>query len=164
MPLVPLTDGWAVVVDCIVWAVWSTGVGYVMHRRPVSAFDHDTFWTRLRPFEADGRFWERTVRIKRWKHRLPEAGDFFDGGFDKKRLHGDDPAALERFVVETRRAEVTHWVVLAAAPAFVLWNPWWLALVMATFAVVANVPCLITQRYNRARLVRILARRARRSA
>ena len=55
---------------------------------------------------------------------------------------------LERFVVETRRAEATHWLVLAAGPFFVLWNPWGLALVMVAYAVVANVPCLLIQRYN----------------
>jgi glycosyl-4,4'-diaponeurosporenoate acyltransferase len=70
---------------------------------------------------------------------------------------------LNRFVTETRRAEATHWVLLAAGPLFLLWNPWGLGLVMIAYAVVANVPCLVVQRYNRARLLRVVERARRRA-
>jgi glycosyl-4,4'-diaponeurosporenoate acyltransferase len=93
---------------------------------------------------------------------LPEAGSFFPGGFPKRTLGDRGSPHLERFVVETRRAELTHWVVLAAGPVFFLWNPWWLAVVMVVYALVANLPCIFVQRYNRARLERVLAYRARR--
>jgi glycosyl-4,4'-diaponeurosporenoate acyltransferase len=59
-------------------------------------------------------------------------------------------------VVETRRAELAHWPILALGPVFFAWNPWWLALAMVGYAVVANVPCILVQRYNRARLYRML--------
>ena len=163
LPVVELTDGWAVVVDVAVWAAWSTGVGYALHRRPVERFARDSWLTQVRPVERDGRTWERWVRIRAWKDRLPEAGALFAGGFDKRRLRSAGPAELERFVAETRRAELTHWWVMAAAPAFVLWNPPWLAGVMVAYGVVANLPCLLTQRYNRARLERVLDRARRRT-
>jgi glycosyl-4,4'-diaponeurosporenoate acyltransferase len=44
-------------------------------------------------------------------------------------------------------------------PLFFLWNPpsiWW---VMAAYALAANGPCLIAQRYNRIRLQGALKRR-----
>ena len=37
-----------------------------------------------------------------------------------------------------------------------LWNPWFLGLLMLAYAVIANLPCLIVQRYNRARLLRLI--------
>ena len=104
------------------------------------------------------RRYERVLRIKRWKRLLPEAGDLFRGGFSKRRMLRHDRDYLERFVVETRRAELTHWLIMGAVPFFFLWNPWWLALAMLGYGIVANVPCLLTQRYNRARLLRMLAR------
>jgi glycosyl-4,4'-diaponeurosporenoate acyltransferase len=52
-------------------------------------------------------------------------------------------------------------VLLAVSPLFLLWNPWWLGLVMIAYAVVANGPCILIQRYNRGRLVRVLARAGR---
>lgn len=164
LPLVELSDGWAVVASSAAWAGLSVAVGYVAHRLPPSRFDHDTWLTRLRPVERDGRVYERRLRIRRWKPWLPEAGDLFDGGFSKATLRARDDAHLERFVAETRRAEVTHWALLACGPLFLVWTPPWIGAVMVAFGVVANLPCLLAQRYNRARLQRVLARRRARGA
>lgn len=160
--LIGLTDGWAALVGATVWAVAGTATGYVMHRLPVRRFDHDNVLTRLRPFEIDGRVYERRLFIRRWKRWLPEGGDVFEGGFNKRHLSGRDDAVLTRFVAETRRAEMTHWVTMSYGPLFWLWSSWWVGGVMVVFGVVANLPCLITQRYNRARLQRVLGRRAHR--
>ncbi len=151
---------WMVVLDVMVWAVWGFGVGLFTHRLPVDRLDHDTWLLRLRPAELDASLYAR-LRVKRWKDRLPEAGTFFAGGFSKRTVATRDPVYLERFVVETRRAEVTHWLVMAIAPVFVLWNPWWLVAIMFVYAFVANVPCLLVQRYNRMRLYRVLERQKR---
>jgi glycosyl-4,4'-diaponeurosporenoate acyltransferase len=161
--LIPLSDGWAIVVGSVMWAVISVAVGYAMHRAPVARFSHDNAVTRLRPFEADGRFYERVTRIRRWKRYLPEGGDFYEGGFNKRHLRGRTDAHLQRFVAETRRAEMTHWVVMWSGPVFWVWSTFWLGWIMVGFGVVANLPCIIAQRYNRARLLRVLSRRQRRS-
>ena len=55
----------------------------------------------------------------------------------------------------TRGAELAHVPILLLGPVFFAFNPWWLALVMVAYAIVANVPCILVQRYNRARLERI---------
>ena len=72
---------------------------------------------------------------------------------------GRDPGRPPRYVIETRRARYTHWGIVFAAPLFVLWNPWALWLAMVACAVIANVPCLVIQRYNQTRVLRILDRR-----
>ncbi|MEJ5253956.1 MAG: hypothetical protein WHS89_01280 [Acidimicrobiales bacterium] len=153
-----LSVGWLVLIDSLVWLGASLLVGLLAHRTPLAWLGRDHLLTRLRRFECDGRWYERQLHIKRWKDRLPEAGDFFAGGFSKRSLPSSDPAVLRRFVAETRRAELTHWALLALGPVFFLWNPWWLALAMVLYAIVANVPCLLVQRYNRARLERVLRR------
>jgi glycosyl-4,4'-diaponeurosporenoate acyltransferase len=160
--IIDLPLGWTVVLDTAAWAVVGVAVGYGMHRVPAARLAHDGPLTRLRPFEADGRWYERRLHIKTWKARLPEAGALFEGGFSKRALDDSSLDHLERFVVETRRAELTHWLVLAAGVPFVLWNPPGLLAVMWLYAVVANVPCLLIQRYNRARLTRVLDRARRR--
>jgi glycosyl-4,4'-diaponeurosporenoate acyltransferase len=158
--VIELSLGWTVAVDVVAWAAIGTATGYATHRAPLRRFERDGPFTRLRAFERDGRWYERTLAIKSWKARLPEAGGLFEGGFSKRELRtgADREAVLRRFVIETRRAEVTHWVVMAAGPFFFLWNPWGLALVMVAYGVIANLPCLLIQRYNRARLLRVLAR------
>ncbi|WP_208029055.1 hypothetical protein [Rhabdothermincola sediminis] len=158
MHLGRLPVGWLVVIDSLIWAAVSVIVGLFAHRASLTRLDRDGALTRLRGFERDGRWYERRLRIKRWKDHLPEAGDVFAGGFSKRALHGTSPAQLRRFVAETRRAELTHWVLMALGPVFFLWNPWWLGAAMVVYAVSANVPCLLVQRYNRARLERVLRR------
>ena len=153
-----------VVLDCVAWGALSFAVGYATHRRPAAAFSDDGAVTRLRPFESEGRWYERRLCIGAWKRRIPEAGGFFDGGFSKRSLPSRDAAHLERYVAETRRAEVTHWALVASAPLFVLWNPPALAAVQVGYATAANLPCIAIQRYNRARLLRLLARRRWREA
>jgi hypothetical protein len=50
--------------------------------------------------------------------------------------------------------------MLALTPLFVVWNPLWLFAGMVAYGVVANVPCLVVLRCNRARLAAVAARRA----
>lgn len=147
-----------VLIDAGVWATWSAVCGYIAHRMPASRLARDRGMFRIRRFEAAGRFYERWLMIKRWKDRVPEAGALFRGGFSKRRVGAADCASLERFAAETRRGELTHWLILAASPWFFLWNPWWLGLAMLGYGIAANVPCLAIQRYNRARLLRMIPR------
>ena len=141
-------------VDAVIWVVWSVASGYIAHRLPLARLQRDQGLLRLRSWERS--FYARTLKIKRWKDHLPEGGDIFPGGYNKSHLRGRDPAALTRFAAETRRAEITHWLIMAAGPVFLLWNPWFLGFLMLAFAVIANLPCLIVQRYNRARLLRLI--------
>ncbi len=141
------------------WAGWSALCGYVAHRTPASRFQHDRL-LKIREFERDGRTYERVLHIKAWKDALPEAGTLFRGGMSKAHLPGHDPVSLHRFAGETRRAERTHWAILALGPTFFAWDPWWLATAMLGYGLAANVPCLLVQRYNRARLLRVLDRPA----
>lgn len=101
--------------------------------------------------------YERLLAIKRWKDRLPDGASWFKGGFAKASLRRRDPEHLARFLRETWRGELCHWTVLAFIPLFFLWNPWWGDLVIALYALAANLPCILVQRYNRQRLQRVLA-------
>ena len=144
-----------VVLDAVAWAAWSAVAGWWTGRWTVArgpAAEVDGPLLRLRPFEVGGGWYQRRLRVKTWKRRLPEAGRAF-GGRSKRHLPPGGEAGLPRFLTECRRAERAHWLILAATPAFVLWNPPGLFVAMVVFALVANVPCLIVVRYNRARLL-----------
>ncbi len=157
-----MSKGQIVLLDALVWAAWSAAVGYAAHRLPLRRLDHDAPVTRLRTWERGGRVYER-LGIRRWKDRLPEFGAVFRGGASKRSLPSRDTPHLTRFAAETRRAEIVHWAIPLVTPLFALWNPARLVGAMAAYAVVANAPCLIVQRYNRGRLLRVLTRRQRTS-
>ena len=148
-----------VVANAVFWPCWTVGVGYLSARTPDRAFDHDTVVTRLRPVECDGRWYREQWRIDRWKDRLPERGAVF-GGFAKRSVGAGAPELVEQFVVETRRAETAHWAMAAGAAVTGLWNPWWALPVNVAVGAALNLPCVAVQRYNRARLTRLIARRS----
>ena len=82
----------------------------------------------------------------------------FQGGFAKANLQTATPEYLERFLRETWRGEIVHWLALLALPLFAIWNPWWGVLVNAAVAMAVNFPCILALRYNRMRLMRLLVR------
>ncbi len=146
----------AVLVYAALWAGWDVGVGLAAGRLPASVFFDDRWLTRIRPWEPRGLTWA-WLGVRRWKDRLPEAGAVF-GPVSKRALPGRTAAGLEAFAAETRRAEGVHWAALAPLAAMPWWNPGGLMACMATYAVVANVPCIIVQRYNRGRIESISRR------
>ena len=83
-------------------------------------------------------------------------------GFAKKRLRRSDPEYFDLFVKETCRGELAHWIVILLSPLFFLWNPRYAGIIMIVYALAANMPCIIVQRYNRPQLLRILAKKRRR--
>lgn len=146
--------------DAAAWLVIHLGLSWRGTRRPLERFDPDGRLYRIRPWERDGRFYEQCLRIKRWKDLLPDGAAWFRGGFPKGRLRSRDPRYLDRFVRETARGERVHWQTLSAAPLFALWNPPWAMAVIVLYALLANLPCIAIQRYNRSRLLRILRSRS----
>ncbi|CAN5393942.1 glycosyl-4,4'-diaponeurosporenoate acyltransferase [soil metagenome] len=161
--LIHLSDEIAVLVSIAAWIVIGVATGLAGHLMPLRWLDHDNWLTRPRRFEARGRIYQRVFRIRAWKDRVPELGGLFRGGFSKRHLIDRSTPQLERFEAETRRAELVHWANLDAGPLFLIWCPPWIGAVMIVFGVVAHLPFIMIQRYNRARLARLLDRRARRS-
>lgn len=152
-----------VAIDVAAWGAIHASTGYVVHRLAASRFAGDWWIHRERNVERNGRLYERTFRIRKWKKWLPEAGGLFAGGFDKKQLRqprNDD--YLERYVIETRRAELGHWLAAVPAPLFFAFNPYQVGIVMLVYAAAANGPCVMSQRYNRFRVQRILSKRGNR--
>lgn len=166
-PLVHLPDLAVLLLNVAAWAIGHAGAGYRAHRLSTDRLRHDGPLLRIRRVEDGGRAYERRLRIRAWKDRLPEAGDLFAGGTSKRALTtaavGRD-AALHAFLVETRRAERAHWGSLVVLPLFWIWNPPLGVALMVLYGVGVNLPFIAVQRYNRARIERILGHRARRAA
>lgn len=142
------------------WPLIHLVVGFLVLRLPPRLFACDTWITAPRPWEREGRLYRDMLAIRTWKTRLPDGAPWL-GGFPKKRLHQRDPSYLAEFVFETRRSELAHWFMLCCLPIFFLWNPLWACCVMTAYALAANLPCIVAQRYNRIVLVRVLGTRCR---
>ena len=81
-------------------------------------------------------------------------------GFPKGSLQSTDTAYLQRFMLETRRGELSHWLQWFIISAFITWNPFPANLVILTYAALANLPCILNLRYTRIRMAHVLDKRA----
>ncbi len=158
--LTELSIAWVTTLNIIAWLVIQFGLAWGFTQLAAERFDYLNALARPRGWEGGGRFYERVFAIKRWKDKLPDASRMFRGGFAKAKLQTATPEFLERFLRETWRGELVHWLALLTLPLFAIWNPWWGVLVNAAVAVGLNFPCILALRYNRARFQRLLARRA----
>ena len=144
------------------WLLAALLVGALANLLPPRWLDNTERWLpRSSPSSPRSRGRAAVVAppgIRIWKHWIPDAGGALPGGVRKATLVRRDPAALRRLVVETRRAELVHWVLWPAGLLTALWLPPAGVLVNVAFATVFNLPCLLLQRFNRGRLRRCLAR------
>lgn len=147
-----------IVVDVVAWGVFHAATGYAAHRLDDDRLSRDGWLLRSRRFETAGRWYRRHLRIHRWKDKVPEAGGLFPGGVSKRRLSSYDIDGLQLFVRETRRAELAHWWAMSCGPVFVLWNPPLAAVLLVAYGVVANLPFIAIQRYNRFRTQSLVER------
>jgi len=159
--LIELPIAWTIGFNVLAWLMIQFGLAWALTQLAAERFDPQNCFARPQRWEHDGDFYENFFAIKLWKDRLPDAAGWFRGGFPKANLRAVSPEFLTRFQRETWRGELVHWLALLAVPLFCLWNPWWAVLVNATYAVVANLPCILVQRYNRARFQRLLSNRVR---
>ncbi|WP_096154558.1 MULTISPECIES: glycosyl-4,4'-diaponeurosporenoate acyltransferase CrtO family protein [Bacillus] len=98
------------------------------------------------------------LKIKRWKEYLPDGSKLFKHGFQKKRLKEKNEAYFYSFIMETKRAELTHFVTFFPLCFFFIWNPVEAYLAILLYGVLANLPCILVQRYNRMRFNKVLGR------
>jgi Glycosyl-4,4'-diaponeurosporenoate acyltransferase len=123
-------------------------------------------WHRLRPFEADGRAYERLgVRTAK---RLLRRGPFavFNPGLHLPE--GRTDVELRRLDQKMRDAEASHAILLVLTLGIVLHaaaRGWWVAAIATlVFDVLVNGYPVMLQRYNRALLDRRFGASTRRSA
>jgi glycosyl-4,4'-diaponeurosporenoate acyltransferase len=157
--LIELSIAWVVTLNVLAWLVIQFGLAWSFTRLASRCFNPRNAVARPKRWELEGRLYERAFGIRLWKDRLPDASRLFAGGFPKASLRTSSPEFLERFLLETWRGELVHWLALLAIPIFCVWNPWWGVAVNAAVAVALNVPCILALRYNRIRLARLLRRR-----
>jgi len=137
--------------DILFWPIVQTSISALFVRIPDSAFKKDNLLTRSYPFEQSLNFY-RVLMVPGWKKRLPDCAPMVGG--KPKKLLPFHPTMTRTFIIESRRAELTHWVQIACTVFTWLWNPPWAAAMMAVYAVLFSLPCILAQRYNRVLLQR----------
>ena len=145
-----------IAVNVIAWPLIHLGLAVLANKLPLSCFPKDGWLCRHRRWEKRGEIYQALFAVRRWKGLLPEGVNMIGGGFKKGSIESRDPDYLREYAHETCRSEICHWWVWLFGWLFFIWNPPWAGWVMVAYATAANAPCIISQRYNRARLRRLL--------
>ncbi len=156
-------------VNTVFWFALHFGVAELITHLPAET-QHRLFdWNRpfFRVSEREMALYRR-LRLPRWKDRLPQ----FNPEFDKRHLAAaPTPTYLREFLEVTCHAEVIHELIallgfLSLFFCLLCEHPLdWLPLFfgIALFIGLCNLPFVAIQRYNRFRLLRLLARAEARS-
>ena len=101
------------------------------------------------------------LAIDKWKRLVPDMSRLLPD-MVKKQLPASTAAVTaaqaEALVQETCRAELVHGVSCLLGLSFLwLWRGWGGVIVLLVWVLLANLPFILIQRYNRPRLVRLAA-------
>ena len=156
MPPIIIPD-WAVItLDILLWLVIHMVIAKLSNEIPMTYFEKGRKLFHIKNPKRSARFYENIIKIKSWKKYLPDGAKIFNEGFEKKSLKDTSEEYLERFILESKRAELSHYLQMLPVPIFFLFNFWWVGLIMIGYALLVNLPCVFAQRYNRPRFEYVL--------
>lgn len=149
---------WAAVIfgGAAIIGVGSVLLGLWAPRWPDRWLARDRGPLRLLPGDSVRRY-ERLGALF-YKRFFPEGGSWFGGAEQGRRTLPDlsDPAAVRRYVRETRRGEWVHWLSTLTWLPLPLFQPWPLALFFLAVTLIVNGIAIVILRYNRVRLYGVL--------
>lgn len=85
---------------------------------PERYFQKQTFIYPARKWENEGQFWQTHFDIKNWAKIIPDGTRILKKGFYKKICSKKEANYLETFILETKRAELTHWLSILPSVLF----------------------------------------------
>lgn len=123
-----------------------------------SVFHYDRWPFLPWKWEKGGEIYQQKLHVKDWKGSLFDASIAFPFMLPKQ-IRTTDPAYLLALVQETCKAEWTHWTILIVGTTVmaVIVDPFWNVFYCIVYAI-SNISDIVTQRYNRPRLVRMYER------
>ena len=136
-----------------IWGIVPLILAYLCLLIPDRFFEPARFFWRSHAFERGGHIYERVFHIRSWKHLLPDGGGVWKKrSYKKKSLTDFSEQNLKRFLIETSRGELVHWLGIFPFWVFGLFAPPAVIWIMLCYALLVNLPCIIAQRYNRPRV------------
>lgn len=108
--------------------------------------------------------WEREgmiylkIGIQYWKDRVPDISQYIKSMVNKRMGVFRSCEYIRQLIVETCIAEMVHFLLILASPAFLICLKGTWGLVGMISYIVGNIPFILIQRYNRPRLIKLLER------
>ena len=144
-----------ILINFLLMALWHLSILFLCMKLDSSFFDPRKFLYTARKWEKKGKFYTSVLKIKKWKDKLPQY--VCKNGFSKRSLNSKmDKQYMEKFIVETCRAEWNHFMCSMYWVVSIFLNSSIYAVIFSLIPILANLPFLLIQRFNRIRLCRLI--------
>ncbi len=143
-----------IIVNAAVWVAIHLSISFIVFLCPESFVLKFSRIYKINKWEKNGSIYEN-IKIRKWKHRLPEARKWFNKGSGKTAKDLRERGSLWKFELQTYRSELSHWMQMLPAPLFFFFNSPLAGWINMIYAILFNLPFIIIQRYNRSRLAKL---------
>ncbi len=143
--------------DIVAWVFFHLNIGYLSSKIPLRRLHPEHKFFQTFPWEKDGAIYDKLFHVRSWKRFIPNGSALYRGTFSIKNLVTNDPAYLKRWLMESVRSEICHWIMIVPGFFFFLWNSIEVSWFMVAYAFLNNLVPIIMQRYNRPRVRKLLA-------
>ena len=155
LPLFTLDLWLTIILDIVLWFVFHMGFAKIAILIPDRFFEKP-IPKDIHPNPRYQFILKKVFYVHKWKKFSPDGGAYFKEGFSKRHLKEKNLSYYEKFLIETRRAELTHYLQMLPAPIFFLFNPVWVGWFMIAYAILFNIPFILIQKYNQPRIKKLM--------
>lgn len=148
-----------VILSTVLWFVFQVSAALISLKIPSKWVSPSSFIFKERKWEKGGEFYSKIFKVRKWKKFLPDGSAISKKGYRKKTLTNYSKENLERFLEESCRAELTHSLAILPFWVFGLFAQVEIIGIMLVYALIVNMPCIIVQRFNRPRILKILEKK-----
>lgn len=145
------------IIDVLAWLVLHLSIGFLSSKIPLSWLKPEKRLFQTFAWEKDGRIYDTLFHVRAWKKLIPNGSALYKGAFSIKNLASNDIAYLQRWLKESVRSEICHYLMIIPGFFFFLWNNVGLGFLMLAYAFLNNLVPIVLQRYNRPRMRKLLA-------
>tara|TARA_B100002019_G_C21220936_1_gene574709 strand:+ start:898 stop:1437 length:540 start_codon:yes stop_codon:yes gene_type:complete len=155
LPLITLNLWITITLDIVLWFIFHLGAAKIAVMIPDHFYEKPIpNYVKTKPIEKF--FLKKIFQVNKWKKFSPDGGAYFKKGFSKRYLKEKNLYYYEKFLIETRRAELTHYLAMVLSPIFFIFNPNWIGWNMVAFAIIFNLPFILIQKYNQPRIINLI--------
>ena len=112
------------------------------------------FYFRSFNFERRGEIWNQYFKVSQWERWIPEGSKLNHNIYDKGALT-HDLGNTRQLLLEMKRTEFIHWISILPVIVFIK-APKYIKVINVLYVFLSHLPIIITQRYNRPRIERLM--------
>lgn len=142
-----------ILLNIILIVIWHLIVLWFSIKLDINFFNPNRKIYLKHSWEQDGKFYINVLKIKNWKDKFPQY--IAKNGFSKRSISTKyDKKYIERFILETCRAEWNHTMNCMYFIISFYINSFFYAVTFSIIPIIANLPFIFIQRFNRIRLIK----------